>query len=49
MIEDLRFIEIEEKQPDGPVSGLLGKKRILQAYDGHVWYDVPLVMETAND
>jgi hypothetical protein len=33
MIEDLRFIERE-------VEGRIFK--ILQANDGHVWYDVPL-------
>lgn len=38
MIEDLRFIERE--MTDGHVGWVA---KILQAYDGHVWFDVPLV------
>ncbi len=39
MIEDLRFVErIEMISPEHGV-----KIKILQAYDGNVWFDVPLV------
>ena len=40
MIEDLRFIERE--MPDEK-QGWLIKTKILQAYDGYIWFDVPLV------
>ena len=40
MIEDLRFIErISYPILDNSKPKVL---RILQAYDGHVWFDVPL-------
>lgn len=39
MIEDLRFIEREINIGNGCVQIV----RILQTYDGHVWFDVPLV------
>jgi len=55
MIQDLRFIQRNE--PIDPIEAAKKErneafigiaKRILQAYDGHVWFDVPLV-ETIND
>lgn len=39
MIEDLRFVEREIMIDETTAQ----KVRILQAYDGHVWFDVPLV------
>ena len=38
MIEDLRFVERE--MTDGQVGWTA---KILQAYDGYIWFDVPLV------
>jgi len=50
MIEDLRFIEREDSEPcgmsrDGMQIYRIIKIKVLQAYDGHVWYDVPLIEE----
>ena len=42
MIEDLRFIRLSEPAPEfGP--GISRTVRVLQAYDGHQWFTVPLV------
>lgn len=46
MITDLRWVEREEivKQYDaGSVTARIIK--VLQAYDGHTWFDVPTVKE----
>ena len=45
MIEDLRFIE--RVFSENTVFECRGK--ILQAYDGHVWFDVPVVESKTND
>lgn len=44
MIEDLRFVEREIDNGDGTAKTV----RILQASDGHVWFDVPLYDEDGN-
>jgi len=41
MIQDLRFVEREVPAENGYTKTI----RILQAYDGHEWFDVPLVRE----
>lgn len=47
MIYDLRFIERNTTAPEYAVGK--GKTvRILQAYDGHVWFDVPLITGDDN-
>jgi hypothetical protein len=47
MIEDLRFVERQIPAPEyGEGFSKIG--RILQAYDGHVWFDVPLMAESSN-
>jgi len=46
VIEDLRFVEREVAdpiQPYGKDYTIVRTVKILQAYDGHVWFDVPLV------
>lgn len=46
MIEDLRFVEkIVCVDPDLIIDRPYQKRKILQAYDGYVWFDVPLVIE----
>lgn len=46
MIEDLRFVE--RKEYSGFDANTVKVLRILQAYDGHVWFDVPLYDEDGN-
>lgn len=48
MIEDLRFVEREIAYIDREDTKLK-TLRILQAFDGHVWFDVPLVKPEQND
>ena len=48
MIEDLRFVEREFLEPRPDIGANVSQrvtKRILQAYDGHAWFDVPLFIE----
>ena len=42
MIEDLRFIKRYVPIIENGETGLK-ELRILQTYDGHTWFDVPLV------
>lgn len=48
MIEDLRFVE---RSIPAPKYGehIYETVRVLQAYDGHQWFDVPLVELESED
>ena len=52
MIQKLRFVE-RQVLVDAPQYGegysIVKIERVLQAYDGHEWVDVPLVGEINND
>lgn len=48
MITDLRFIERMEPYPV-PAQRGMRLVRILQYYDGHNWFDVPMVREAEED
>lgn len=46
MIQDLRYIERPCVAFDGTI---YETRKILQAYDGHVWFDVPLVQQALTE
>lgn len=47
MITDLRWVEREDKRPFQNIfdANATGTIKVLQAYDGHHWVDVPTVKE----
>jgi hypothetical protein len=49
MIEGLRWITRTDTVMTGPYAGMDKPARVLQAYDGHVWYDVPTVTATETE